>query len=62
MSEEKHEYKCDICKHKHDCVRVKAFIRADIYPYSDGCESFEDIASFLNKILNKAVQNEKVDI
>ena len=40
--EEKHEYKCDICKHLRDCVRARAFLMANVYPYSDGCESFEE--------------------
>lgn len=40
MSEE-HEYKCDDCKNRGDCVRVSAFLMANIYPYSDGCENFE---------------------
>ena len=41
MSEENHEYNCDICKYRYDCLRVKVFLRADVYPYSDGCENFE---------------------
>lgn len=41
MSEENHEYKCDICKHRHECVRVSAFIMANVYPYSDECKCFE---------------------
>lgn len=39
--EDNHEYKCTECRHKGDCVRVSAFLMANVVPYSDGCESFE---------------------
>lgn len=41
MTEENHEYKCEDCRHKDKCVRVSAFLMANVYPYSDGCENFE---------------------
>jgi len=42
MSEENHEYNCDICMHRYKCVRVSAFLMANVYPYSDWCENFEE--------------------
>lgn len=36
-----HEYKCDDCIHRHKCVRVSAFLMANVYPYSDGCQNYE---------------------
>lgn len=36
-----HEYKCEGCIHKDKCVRVRAFLMSNVYPYSDGCECFE---------------------
>ena len=41
MKEENHEYKCEECQYKDNCLRVSVFLKANIYPYSDGCESFE---------------------
>ena len=41
MTEENHEYKCEDCRHKDKCVRVSAFLTANVRPYSDGCENFE---------------------
>jgi hypothetical protein len=41
MTEDNHEYKCEYCKHKDECIRVSAFLMANTYPYSDGCENFE---------------------
>ena len=40
--EEEHEYKCDYCKHRKECVSVSAFLMANQYPYSDDCLCFED--------------------
>lgn len=41
MTEDNHEYKCEECRHKDKCVRVSAFLMANVRPYSDGCENFE---------------------
>ena len=41
LKEENHEYKCEECQHKDNCIRVRAFLMANVYPYSDGCECFE---------------------
>ena len=41
MKEDNHEYSCDICKYRYECVRVKAFLMANVYPYSDDCMNFE---------------------
>lgn len=41
---EKHEYKCETCKHQIEgkCIRVQAFLMANVYPYSDGCNDYEE--------------------
>lgn len=41
MKEENHEYKCEECQHKYECIRVRAFLMANVYPYSDRCECFK---------------------
>lgn len=40
--EENHEYKCEECRNKDKCVRVSAFLMANVIPYSDGCENFDN--------------------
>lgn len=52
MKEENHEYNCDVCKHRHECVRVSAFLMANVYPYSDECECFEKEAQENEKDTN----------